>query len=146
MYILGFANKTEDIKRKLNSNCDEIINHLLKIWLFPDACEQAHWKQEVYSFLHSVNKQKLTKGYPSKKFIFNATWGITGDTMTDKINVLRYREKYYPYTCIEVSDETVETAVKSYFIWISQILSEWGEASRSEVYDEIEELRNELIQ
>ena len=84
--ILGFSRRKSDIAAMIEENTREIIQHLIKLWLYSDAETCNHWKQEVYGFLYQVPRLKGSNKFPSKKFILNNTIVINADVTFTVIN------------------------------------------------------------
>ena len=50
----------------------------------PNHSALNHWKQEIYSFIHNVDKLKGNKRFPTSKQIYDWTYGKKEDVWTTK--------------------------------------------------------------
>lgn len=134
--ILGFARNRADIIRKIVEHSDELIEHLVKVKLYPDDDSFDHWCTEVRAQLCYVPKLSGSNKYPSEKLIYTKAWGDIQDVFTNYVdcviddygmpNRLRYREVYQ--------------FVDNYMVWLSRTLSTKGDVSMAEVQRKLDEL------
>lgn len=137
-YIKSFAVSNKEIFKNLSSNSENLIDHLIKVFLWPDVQEQNHWKQEIWKFVHSVPKSKSTNKFPSANKIFEAIWEPFSDVIAEHILLWIGEIEETP---IKFSYSNVYKAINEYCKWLSIELSTIGEVKSSEVYSKIEELR-----
>lgn len=137
--IFGFANRKSDIAAMIEENTRELIQHLIKLWVFPDAKDCNHWKQEVYNFLYRVPRLKRSNKFPSKKFILNNTIVVNKDNISALLRIVitdyknQYEQKKSEYS-------TMEEHILLYFDWLAEELSINGKVARNDVYAKLSEL------
>ena len=137
--IFGFANRKSDIATMIEENTRELIQHLIKLWVFPDAKDCNHWKQEVYNFLYRVPRLKRSNKFPSKKFILNNTIVVNKDNISALLRIVitdyknQYEQKKSEYS-------TMEEHILLYFDWLAEELSINGKVARNDVYAKLSEL------
>lgn len=137
--IFGFANRKSDIAAMIEENTRELIQHLIKLWIFPDAKDCNHWKQEVYNFLYRVPRLKRSNKFPSKKFILNNTIVVNKDNISALLRIVitdyknQYEQKKSEYS-------TMEEHILLYFDWLAEELSINGKVARNDVYAKLSEL------
>lgn len=137
--IFGFANRKSDIAAMIEENTRELIQHLIKLWIFPDAKDCNHWKQEVYNFLYRVPRLKRSNKFPSKKFILNNTIVVNKDNIAALLRIVitdyknQYEQKKSEYS-------TMEEHILLYFDWLAEELSINGKVARNDVYAKLSEL------
>lgn len=137
--ILGFSRRKSDIAALIEENTREIIQHLIKLWLYSDAETCNHWKQEVYGFLYQVPRLKGSNKFPSKKFILNNTIVINEDNILALLRIVitdysnQYEQKNLEYP-------TMKKHILLYFDWLAEELSINGKVARNDVYAKLSEL------
>lgn len=147
MKIFAFADAKDNIKNKLKDKSDELVYHLVKIFIFPNCGITSHWCQEVYGFIHSVPKMKNKNKFPKKEFIFDNTFGVWGDTVESCIiTAIKDHPNLVPMFNKENGLGVCEAAVRKYFNWLSEELSNIGRVASSDVYKKIDSLIEEVIQ
>lgn len=52
LYVRAFADKKSQIKSDLRGATKVVMNHLIKVWLYPEVREQNHWKKEIAQTLN----------------------------------------------------------------------------------------------
>ena len=57
-HISGFADSRNQIKTELRSVTKIVMNHLIKVFLYPNVQEQTHWKREIAQSLNDIAKQR----------------------------------------------------------------------------------------
>lgn len=137
--ILGFATKKSDVAAMIEENTRELIQHLIKLWLFPDAKDCNHWKQEVYNFLCRVPRLKRSNKFPSKKFILDNTINVNRDNISTllRIVITDYGDCYAQQQKLY---STMELHIDFYFEWLADELSRYGQVARNDVYAKLHEL------
>lgn len=138
IYVKAFADKKSQLKSDLRGATKVVMNHLIKVWLYPKVREQNHWKKEVAQTLNDIPKLKSTNKYPKFEFLIENTFNVYEDTLDRRAEVI-----------IENIDETpilfefnnLYNAIEEYFSWICTELSRFGIVRYNDVYSKIEELR-----
>ena len=137
-YIRAFSRSRTDVLNKLADNSEHVIDHLIKVFLWPDVQEQAKWKEEIWNFIRSVPKLKSSNKFPSYKQIKNEIWNSYEDVIYEHIGLWidEISEEHIPFDY-----EDVYHAIEEYMTWLANTLSEKGVVRSSEVYSKIEDLR-----
>lgn len=147
MKIFAFADKKDNIKDKLKEKSDDLVYHLVKVFLFPNCEVKPHWCQEIYGFIHSVPKTKNKNKFPDKNFILNNTYEIWGDAIESCIvTAIKDYPNVVPLFDQHTGLNICETAVREYFEWLSEELSKIGRVASSDVYKKIDKLIEEVVQ
>lgn len=137
--MLMFSRRKSDIAAMIEENTREIIQHLIKLWLYSDAETCNHWKQEVYGFLYQVPRLKGSNKFPSKKFILNNTIIVNEDNILALLRiVITDYENQYEQKKIEYP--TMKKHILLYFDWLAEELSINGKVARNDVYAKLSEL------
>ena len=133
-YIRSFAVTKREIQADLRASAKIVIEHLIKIFLYPDAQENNHWKREVAAALSDVPKMKGSSKLPKSKFILDSSWMAWEDLFDRKVKVVKEDmvEEAKPITT-----DKLYIAFDHYFKWISCELSQYGSVSYSSIYREI---------
>lgn len=124
------------IGMRLSHKSEQVMDHLIKIFMFPNHESAEHWKGEIHGFLSRTDKLKHNKKFPSAKFIFQNTWEICGDTVLEAIPAFEY--DYGSKTANSYSE--IESAVRDYFIWMSKELSNTGRLTKLGIKQEIDSI------
>lgn len=143
MTILCFTDTNQEIKRKIHDSSDHIMEHLIKIWIFPNHDTVDHWKREVVGFLNKVPKTKNSKKYPSKEFILKNSWNVYEDIL-DNI-IISAIDEVEDATPIWFDESDIYKGIFEYFDWLSDELSTKGIILRQDAYAKIEEIGDKLF-
>lgn len=138
IYIQSFAETQQEIHRYLVSRADVVIEHLIKIFLYPERQEVSHWKQEVAATLNRVYKLKSDNKYPSKDWILENSWNVLDDIIRDSIVPI---EEDYGHSSND-NFYNIYNKIYSYFDWLSGELSKTDRVSNTRIYDKIDELKS----
>lgn len=137
IYIRGMSEYQSKIYDKLTDAADKIVEHIVKLALFPNCIEEAnHWKREIFSFLWKIDKLKGKNKYPSEKFIYNAL-SVHTDNIEVYMDVISNDFKEAPSS---VSVKSMTDCVDSYMHWAAHTLSATGRLQSSEIYAKLDEL------
>lgn len=143
MKILCFAETKKEVARELKKESENLYEHLIKVWMFPNSQSQNHWKTEIGTkFLTKVDKLKNKKKYPTSKFIIENTWDVWEDALIDRIPSILARIDEVPLT---LDYSIVYDAIHGYIFWASDTLSQKGVLNPNDCYDKIEEIRNKYF-
>ena len=138
------ARSKRDLERKISDKNLVIIEHLAKIFMLNSVLSETvdHWEEEIFSFLHSVDRLKSNNKFPDAKFIFNCTYGISGDTTNEAMDFVArsYKPEGIRIPAYAGKEQEFNDFVKDYFIELSAILSAKGNATKQEVKSIIEKL------
>lgn len=138
LYVRSFADTRSQIKSYLRGATKVVMNHLIKVWLYPEVQEQNHWKKEIAQALNDIPKVKGKNKYPDYRFLIQNTWNVYEDSLEDRVDVIISSMKEDP---TPFDFENIYRAMSDYFDWICFRLSEKGIVRYSDIYDEIEEIR-----
>ena len=112
-----------------------VIKHLIKIFLYPVAQEQNHWKHEVAVALNDVPKMKNSNKLPKASFILDSSWMAWEDIFDRKVEVVKEDMIEQPAS---ITTKDLYIAISEYFKWLSTELSRFGSVSYSSIYREID--------
>lgn len=144
--LFEMARNKRELERKISDKNLEIIEHLAKIYLLHSVLPEtvAHWEEEIFSFLNRVDKLKMNNKYPDAKFIFDCTYGISGDTTNEALEFVNrsYEEEGIKVSAYAGKEKEFNEFVKEYFIELSKILSVKGFILKSNVKSIINSLIN----
>ncbi len=141
-YIRGFADSRQQIISDLKAGTGQVLRRLIKIFLYPNAQEQNHWKGEVARFLYNVPKTKSNKKYPSKSFIYNHTWNIYEDNFDRWVDAVTGDMEETPASC---DIGSLYNACEEYFSWLSNELSKSGIIRYNDSYSVVERIRSDYF-
>lgn len=131
-----------DETSRLDSLTDKVIEHLIKIWLFPRYHSVSDWIEHTWKALHKTHKIKDINKFPDSEDIFQNTWEdnkhIVPDTVDHYIRK-HFEDKEYPgYMRSNYKDlKNLNNCMEKYFMKISDKLSEDGTFSRSFVEESV---------
>ena len=137
MYIYSMSRKLKDIGADLDSKARTLILHLIKIVLYPYHKAQNHWFQEIYSAINDIDYIKGNNILPKSDFIYR---NITTNHL-NKLN--RYIDiilKDYGNIDCSITNEDIRFYIQEYCRWLSTILSEDGVVSRTDVYQHLTDI------
>lgn len=137
-YIKAFAMSKSNIKQHLINKSPTVMEHLIKVWLYPDVVEQNHWKHEIATALNTIPVLKSKHRRPDSEFIYTYTFDAWKETIPDFIERVCEDMAELPIS-YNISD--VYDAESDYFSWLSDRLSS-GSVSNQSIYSEIETIRN----
>lgn len=141
--IIGHAKYVKDTMNKLEDVSSEVMEHFIKLMIFPYSRNCNHWKQEIAAFLHKVPVLKSSKKYPSYDEIMKHIYYAWADATTNWIDqmVIDYpNEKILPVTY-----EVVSECMYIYFDWLSRELSKSGLVAKQRIYDKLDEIQQICI-
>lgn len=139
MYIYSWARSNADTFRKIEDASEEIIVHLIKVFLFPNVQERNHWKKEIWSFLPRISKLKSTNKFPTDKQLCKALWNSYEDVIFDYIPVILEDMEELPIT---IDRKCIYYAIQDYMKWLATELSQKGIVSNTAVSIKIESIQN----
>lgn len=142
LYVRAFADKKSQIKSDLRGATKVVMNHLIKVWLYPEVREQNHWKQEIAQTLNDLPKLKGTNKYPKFEFLIENTFNVYEDTLERRAEVIIESIEESP---ILFEFNNLYSAIEEYFVWICTELSKSGIVRYNDIYLKIEELRSKYL-
>lgn len=141
IYVKASAMKKKDLADDLQDVTIPIIQHLLKLYLFPNAEEKMHWRREVAKLLRGVPKLKAKHKRPSANFIFENTYLMFSYRIKEFVDDVIADE--YTLTPDNYKFQNIDWAVniiEEYFDWLSNQLSTYGVITLPTIYSKLEEL------
>lgn len=135
VYVKAMADSRKECWARLDNIGDPLIEHLIKLFYYSDNGNTEHWKDEVYSFLHSVFKLKNNKKFPSSKFIFDSLTDSYFPVFDKMESSVLYRYDKTLRRNVSYCDSSCKEFVSKYLRWISHELSECGRVSCIQVND-----------
>ena len=146
LFVTEFAENKKEIERSLKPLTEKIIEHLFKLYLLPNNESVKHWKKEIYSFIHSIDKLKGSNKRPTSKQIYEWTFGKKADIFDDDyyVEVMVDTIEYEYSTTIGKNVNSIKNDMyvlcDNYFKWLSNELSVKGLISPQSVYAELDNL------
>ena len=137
IYIRAMSESQSRIYEHLTSVSRPIMQHIIRLCLFPADKNVNHWKKEIMSFLYDIDKLKGKNRWPSAKFIKTAL-STHLDNLSAHINYVVDIES--ELTPERVDEDHIRHAIESYFSWISDQLSKQGSVRAAEIYNQLNEL------
>ena len=136
IYIRSMSEEQSRIYDKLTNASDKIVEHIVKLILYPDAQEYNHWKGEIFSFLWKVDKLKGKNKYPSEKFLYKALSTHT-DNVEVYLDVIKHMYKDQPRN---ISTELATECVDLYMSWLAVNFSSKGSVRPDDVYVKLDKI------
>lgn len=137
IYIRAMSEYDRDIRRQLVDNSKQVYQHLIKIILYPDSEYVNGWKQEIWSFIHDVDRTKRNKKFPSYKFILNAL-STNLDILDNYKKIVLMKMKNSDIVPKNVPDSEISSIITKYAEWLASNLSQSGLVLDDDVYDWID--------
>lgn len=135
LYIRAFADSQAEIYRDIKSKSSVVIEHLIKLFLYPNSNNLNHWKTEIFAAMSRVPKLKRTKKYTESKNILKYSWNIWNDSIADMIDVIQN-----DYGLSNTPPDIIYNNVHIYLAWISDKLSRFGYVTSNQIYSKIDDL------
>ncbi|WP_301003261.1 hypothetical protein [uncultured Duncaniella sp.] len=131
-----------DILSDLRFHGRKAVDHLAKVYLYPDHTARNHWKEEVLAHFSSVSTLKGTNRFPKLKDIYyNGCEGHL-DTLSKTVRVFR---KEYGEPTRKCKLQTLQMAVQDYFWWASKELNKSGRLIGSEAYQMMDSVESKYF-
>ena len=140
MYIRAMSEDQKSIQSELKSHSEQLDEHIIRLMLYPTSEYVPHWKQEIWNFLHRVDKLKGKNKFPKAQFILDSI-----STHNDMIEELRglVEDLESELTPVKIDTQNIIAVLEAYQKWISEKLSVQGVVRQSEVYAKLDELMNQ---
>lgn len=145
-YVFGFAESRIAIEVYLNGRTNQIIEHICKLVLMPNHSARNHWKKEIASQLHIIDKLKNTKKYPTQKQLYSWTYVKKKDLLQDNSWMSKMYnhviKEYHRNPDISLEDFAYasDQICNEYFTWLSDVLSKDGFVDYGDIYDMLDSL------
>lgn len=138
-FLIEQAKNKNAIENQLYAIGDEIVYHLVKLFLFPTNECKNHWIKKLYAFLPRISKVKTTKKYPSSRVIYSYLFGDMEDSFLEQvesyIDVALLKDDL-EYNSDDITDNLkikLFDFIRNYCKWISKELSTKGFITLQEV-------------
>ena len=135
-YIFSMSQSRKDVAAELEQITRPLVQHLIKLWLYPNSSSANHWKQEIYNLLHNVSRLRGTNKFPTSSFILKNTIDVNSSSIPIWVEIIQD-----DYDKVECSTPELVIAVKEYYAWLANKLSQQGEVSRTAIYNKLSELK-----
>ena len=136
MWLYELATPRRIEMGNLDSKTDTVIEHLVKLWLFPRYRSVETWMYHTWKGIHSTRKVKKS-GFLKKEDIFSTTWEdneqlvpVYLEHYIDRHDHGEYRG-YIRYNAEDI--DTLNKCMESYFEKLSKKLSDDGVVTEREV-------------
>lgn len=136
MWLIELVTPRRTEMGNLDSRTDTVIEHLVKLWLFPRYRSVETWMYHSWKGIHSTSKVKKGK-YLKQKDILSTTWEDNKNLVP--IYLEHYIERhdngeYKGYIRSNATDiKSFNKCMETYFTKLSEKLSEFGVVSEKEV-------------
>lgn len=137
MYIYSMSRKLKDTGADLDSKARTLILHLIKIVLYPYHKAQNHWFQEIYSAINDIDFIKGSNKLPKSEFIYH---NITINHLSKFNKYIDIILKDYGDSDCTISNDDILFYVQEYCRWLSAELSENGVISKTDVYEHLSDI------
>lgn len=128
---------TTDKKQKLavlENKTPELLNYLVKLYMYPNHENAQQWKQEIADSIRSVQKVKPFNKFPKKKDILKYTWYIWEDSFLNWVEVL---PEDYGEPTRKIDLDELYHSCQQYFEWLANELATIGLVTRKEICDKL---------
>lgn len=141
MKIFALSRCNQDVFSKLADKSETLIDHLIKVFLYPNAFEVSHWKQEVWTTLNRVPKLKSNNKFPTYQQIMKSIWNSYEDIIPNLVDLWISEINEIP---MKLSYENIHSAIHQYMNWAAYELSTKGIVTSKSVYKIIESIQSIL--
>ena len=140
MYIYAMSESLRDIKKELSSKGKQVLRHLIRIILYPNADAYNHWKQEIVAFIAYTDKVKGKSKFPKKKLILDAL-----QSQNDMIHQVIWQVKVTERDLepAEIDENIILDSVCEYQNWLAEELSKNGVIDPYEAYKVLDRIVEE---
>lgn len=135
LYIRAFTDSQAEIYRDIRSKSSIVIEHLIKVFMYPDSNGRNYWKQKIHAAMSRVPKLKRTKKYPESKNILKYSWNVWKDSIDDMIQVIET-----DYGPSNIDSTMVYNKIYEYLDWLADKLTSSGYVTSKQIYIKIDSL------
>lgn len=129
-YIYAMSKSKRDVSADLEQGCDELILHLIKLRMYPDAQECNHWRKEVAEKLHRVDSFKGSHKLPNVAFIMQNTFDVHEHRIPKYIHIA---EVDYDYDSVSFDRGILIDDIRDYFEWVANELQADGRIAYADI-------------
>lgn len=134
-YIYAMSKSRRDVGADLEQGCDELILHLIKLRMYPEAAECHHWRKEVAEKLHRVDSFKGSHKLPSVEFILRNTIDVHLPRLSKYLHIAKVD---YDYAECPFDLDVLKADIIDYFEWIANELADGGKAAYTDIIHYLE--------
>ena len=142
IYIRAMSDEQREIHRDIKSKAAQINQHIIRLALYPKCEYVDHWKHEIWTFLHYVNKLKGRNKLPKPRFIKDAL-SVSNDMTYGFIRLVEEMESELSPSNMSIKE--IDKFINEYQDWLSVMLSANGIVLQKEVKDKLTELMEKYI-
>lgn len=135
--ILAMSRSRQEVGATIEQGTRELINHLIKLWQYPDSLDIAKWRKEVAEKLNQVDTFKGKHTLPSAQFILDNSWRIWRPKLP---NMVQYIIDDYGQPTTDKGFNLMRDRIDEYFMWLARMLSNDGQVSYAQIYRTLEML------
>ncbi len=136
-YVRAMSTTLKDIKNFIADASYQVDHHIIKLLLFPRSRDYNHWKQEIFSFIHDVDKVKSTNKWPQQHVILECL-ACHNDVLDNyRITV---EDEYEDLIPIPVTNDDILHAIEDYQLFLAEGLSRNGLVRRADVYNMLDDI------
>lgn len=135
--ILAMSLSKRDLGAKIEQGTRELVNHMIKLWLYPNSENTAKWRKEVAEKLNHVDSFKGSHKLPSEQFILDNSWKIWRPRLPD---MLQYIVDDYGQPENQKGFNEMRDSIDEYFTWLAHTLSYMGQVSYNQIYRTLDTL------
>ncbi len=141
--LFEMAYSKKQILNKLFNSFENVVSHLMLIYLFRDNEEKSHWEDEVHSFINRTYRCKSNNNFLSIKDIESVLLGWVDcfdQQVFTYIDEIKTKEEIDEVPEFDIAK--LKSFLIDYFKWLSIELSSNGQVAREEVRNKIDDLIN----
>lgn len=135
-YVYAMSKSKSDLGDYFESRTRPVIEHLIKLYLYPGHESTIHWRREVANFLNSTDTLKGSHKLPTARFILHNTIDVHLPFIQSYARQVVYEYGGSSYWPAEL--DALSTNIKNYFVWIANRLSKEPQVSYPEIYEWLE--------
>lgn len=137
-YIYSMSTSKSDLGDYFESATRPVIEHLIKLYLYPDNRSVNHWRREVAKFLNSTDTLKGSHKLPSAGFIMKNTFKVHQTSIPAYVKQIVY---LYSKPDVDVNKhiDTIVYQIRKYFEWVAGRLSHELQIPFPDIYTYLEE-------
>lgn len=126
------SNTLANVRDNVKYASYEIDHHIIKLLLFPDTEYTNHWKQEIFAFLHDIDKLKSTNKWPKETDILD--WLACHNDVLSNYRIT-VEDEYEDLVPCNISNSDILSAIEDYQAFLASNLASSGLVRRKDVYD-----------
>lgn len=138
-YMYSMSKSKSDLGDYFESATRPIIEHLIKLYLYPDNASVNHWRREVAKFLNSSDTLKGSHKLPSAKFIVDNTFKVHQHFIPGYMKQILYLYRRHTADIDALNHiDAITQQICKYFEWIANKLSHEAQIPFPEIYEYLE--------